>query len=83
MCDPEGGDPKTFYSVKGSLGGKLSVNDSGLLEWDVESVTSTFFSPAADSFTIGGSCKVFRYTFDAAGTLTGQTDTGETVPYRR
>ncbi|MBQ7639361.1 MAG: hypothetical protein IJS90_10715 [Clostridia bacterium] len=83
LCDPEGGDPKTFYSVKGSLGGKLSVNDAGLLEWDVESVMSTFFSPATDSFTIGGSCKVFRYAFDAEGSLTGQTDTGETVPYRR
>jgi len=83
LCDPQGGDPKTFYSVKGSLGGKLSVNDSGRLEWNVESVTSTFFSPATSSFSIGGSCKVFRYTFDAEGSLLGQTDTGETVPYRR
>ncbi|MBP5167397.1 MAG: hypothetical protein ILP09_09095, partial [Oscillospiraceae bacterium] len=83
MCEPDGGLPKAFYSVKGSLGGELSVNASGLLEWNVESVVSTFFSPATSSFTIGGSCKVFRYTFDAAGNLTGQTDTGETVPYRR
>ncbi len=83
MCEPDGGLPKAFYSVKGSLGGELSVNASGLLEWNVESVVSTFFSPATSSFTIGGSCKVFRYTFDTAGNLTGQTDTGETVPYRR
>ena len=59
------------------------MNDAGRLEWDVESVTSTFFSPATSSFTVGGICKVFRYTFDAEGTLIGQTDTGETVPYRR
>lgn len=83
LCDPEGGEPKTFRSVEGSLGGRLSVNDAGRLEWDVESVTSTFFSPATSSFTVGGVCKVFRYTFDAEGTLIGQTDTGETVPYRR
>ena len=83
LCDPGGGDPKTFYSVNGSLGGRLSVNDAGALEWNVESITSTFYSPATSSFTIGGSCKVFRYTFDAEGALTGQTDTGETVPYRR
>ena len=83
LCDPEGGRPKTFYSVEGSLGGKLSVNDSNQLEWNVESVTSTFFSPATSSFSIGGSCKVFRYSFDAEGALMGQTDTGETVPYRR
>jgi hypothetical protein len=83
LCDPEEGTPKTFYSVKGSLGGGLFVNDSGLLEWDVESITSTFISPATSSFTVGGSCRVFRYAFDAAGGLVSQSDTGETVPYRR
>ena len=83
LCDPEGGVPKTFYSVKGSLGGQLSIRESGELAWDVERITTTFFSPATNAFTIGGSCSVFRYTFDAAGGLTGQTDTGETVPYRR
>lgn len=83
MCDPAGGTPKTFYSVQGSLGGRLSVNDSGQLEWDVESITSTHYSPATSSFTIGGICKVFRYSFDAAGNLIRQVDTGEAVPYRR
>ena len=83
VCDPEKGTPKTFYSVKGSLGGELTVNDSNMLEWNIESITSTFYSPATSSFTIGGSCKVFRYTFDKTGDLTEQTETGETVPYRR
>ena len=46
LCDPEGGTPRTFYSVQGSLGGKLSVKDGSCLEWDVESVVSAFFSPA-------------------------------------
>ncbi|MBQ7671171.1 MAG: hypothetical protein IJS45_10705 [Clostridia bacterium] len=83
VCDSEGGVPKTFYSVKGSLGGKFSVDDAELLEWNVESIVSTFFSPVTNSFTIGGTCKVFAYTFDAEGNLIGQTDTGETTPYRR
>lgn len=83
LCDPEGGAPETFYSVKGSLGGKLAVNDAGELVWDVESVTSTFFSPATSSFTIGGTSQVFRYAFDSSGALLRQEDTGETVPYRR
>ena len=83
ICDPEGGAPKTFYSVKGSLGGDLSVNTSGQLEWNVESITTTFDSPITSYFTIGGNCAVFCYTFDAEGNLTGQTDTGNTVPYRR
>jgi hypothetical protein len=83
LCDPFDGTTKTFYSVQGSLGGRLSVNDAGQLAWDVESITSTFFSPATNSFTIGGTCKVFRYNFDTEGILTRQVDTGETVPYRR
>lgn len=83
ICDPEGGAPRTFYSVKGSLGGSLTVGPSGQLEWNVESITTTFFSPATSSFTIGGNCAVFCYTFDAEGRLTGQRDTGESVPYRR
>ena len=83
VCDPEGGTPKTFYSVKGSLGSRVSINTSGQLEWDVESITSTFFSPATSSFTIGGLCKVYRYVFDAEGHMISQSDTGETTPYRR
>ncbi len=83
LCDPEGGAPETFYSVKGSLGGKLRVNDAGELVWDVESVVNAVFSPMTSSFTIGGTCQVFRYTFDDAGTLLSQEDTGESVPYRR
>ena len=83
LCDPEDGVPRAFYSANGSLGGRLSVNESGELEWKVESITSTFFSPATSSFTIGGRCKVFEYRFDAAGNLTARTDTGESVLFRR
>lgn len=82
LCDPEGGEPETFYSVKGSLGGALNV-DSEQLRWDVESVTSMFFSPETSSFTIGGTCQLYRYTFDKHSTLIGQEDTGETVSYWR
>ena len=83
MCDPITGTPQEFYSAEGSLGGKLSLSDSGMLLWDVESITTTFFSPATSSFTIGGTSYVFRYTFDSAGGLVGQEKTGEIVNYRR
>ncbi len=83
LCDPDGGEPATFYSVKGSLGGKLSVNGADRLEWKVESIVSAFFSPATSSFTVGGTCKVYAYDFDSSGRLIDRTDTGETVPYRR
>lgn len=83
VCGPEGGAPETFYSIKGSLGAGLAVNEQRELVWDVESVVNTFFSPATNSFTIGGDSQVFRYTFDSAGTLIRQEDTGELVAYRR
>ena len=83
ICDPEGGATKTFYSMKGSLGSNLSVNTLGQLEWNVESITTTYFSLETSSFTIGGYCAVFCYTFDAEGNLIGQTDTGNTVLFRR
>lgn len=46
-------------------------------------MVDTFYSPFTNSFTIGGTCEVFRYAFDTAGNLLRQEDTGETVPYRR
>ena len=83
LCDPENSVPKTFYSVKGSLGSKLRVNDAYRLEWSVESITSSRFSPATSAYSIIGTCKVFRYTFDSRGRLAGQTDTGKTSTYER
>ena len=83
VCDPTTGTPQEFYSVKGSFGGKLSLSNSGMLLWDVESITATFFSPATNAFTIVGTSYVFRYTFDSAGKLVSQEKTGETVSFYR
>ena len=83
VCDPNVGTPQEFYSVKGSLGGKLALSDSGNLLWDAESVTTTFYSPATSSFTIGGTSYVFRYTFEESGRLVSQEKTGEITHYRR
>lgn len=83
VCDPNSGVPQEFYSVKGSLGGTLSVSDTGMLQWKTESITTTFFSVATSSFTIGGTSYVFRYTFDKSGALISQEKTGEITDYRR
>ncbi len=94
LCDPQTGVPQEFYSVKGSLGADLRVTDeepddisaSGSqdrLEWDVESITEAFFSPMTSSFTIGGDCRIYRYTFDTAGGFVSQVKTDETAAYRR
>lgn len=82
-CDTESGAPKTFYSVKGSLGGKMVINKQGELEWNVERIVRTYFSPYTSSFTIGGTSSVVKYTFKKSGEFIGQTDTGDTVPFRR
>lgn len=83
VCEPETGRPQEFFSAKGSLGSKLSVSDTGELIWDVESITSTFYSPFTSSFIIGGTCRLFRYSFDASGILISQEKTDETVPFRK
>lgn len=83
VCDPSAGTPQEFYTVKGSLGGRLSLSDSGKLLWDVKSITTTFYSPATSAFTIGGTCYVYRYTFDDAGMLVSQEKTGEVTNYMR
>ena len=83
ICNPENGLLSTFYSVKGSLGAELSINDSGDLEWMVQSFLSTYYSPWTSSFTIGGICKEYCYEFDSAGNLVGQIDTNNQVSFRR
>lgn len=83
VCEPNAGTPQEFYSVKGSLGGKLSLSDSGMLFWNVESITTTLFSPATSAFTIGGTSTVFQYCFDASGALISQEKTDEVVDYYR
>lgn len=81
VCDPTSGTPREFYSVEGSLGGKLAVSEEEQLLWDVESIAETFFSPATSAFTIGGSCEVFHYCFSSDGSLLTQEKTGEVTPY--
>ncbi|MBP5235929.1 MAG: hypothetical protein J6128_00080 [Clostridia bacterium] len=83
LVDPEAGSPEAFYSVSGSLGGELTVTGDGLLEWDVDSFVSAFFSPATSSFSVGGTCRVFCYSFGPDGAFEGQRDTGELFAYRR
>lgn len=82
LCDPIGGEPRNFYSVKGSLGGALFV-ENDQLKWNTERIVSTFFSPATSSFSIGGNSLVYRYSFDSSGVLTGYEDTGEITYYAR
>lgn len=83
VCDPHEGVPREFYSIQGSLGGTLAISETGQLLWDVESITTTEFSPYTSAYSIRGTSYVFRYTFDQSGVLVGQEKTGETAPFYR
>ncbi len=83
VCDPEAGTPREFYSVQGSMGGRLALSDSGMLLWDVESITTTSLSIATSAYTIRGTSYVFRYTFNPDGSLVSQEKTGEVTDYYR
>lgn len=83
ICEPDTGTPQEFYSVKGSLGGALSIDSTGNLLWQTESITTTFFSPPTNMYTIGGTCTVFEYSFDKNGSLMSQKKTELVTPYYR
>lgn len=80
---PYMGSPKGFYSVEGSLGGALEISGDGQLLWDVESITTTFYSPVTSAFTIGGTCYVYRYTFGENGVLISQEKTDQVINFGR
>ncbi|MGN0683137.1 MAG: hypothetical protein ACI4JY_05615 [Oscillospiraceae bacterium] len=81
LCDTHGGEPKQFYSAKGSLGGKLTV-ENGKLKWDVNSVIGARFSPYTSSYSFAYNCQVYRYTFESSGKLAKCEKTDETVSYK-
>lgn len=83
ICEPDTGTPQEFYSVKGSLGGALTIDSTGNLLWQTESITTTFFSPLTNMYTIGGTCTVFEYSFDKNGSLMSQKKTELVTPYYR
>ena len=83
VCDSEGGTPTTFYSVKGAFGAGLSVNDEGNLEWKVQTIATAYPSYWTNSYSMAGTCEIFRYTFDLSGKLIDSFDTGKIVGFRR
>lgn len=83
VCNPKTGTPKKFYSADGSLGGELSVSESGKLLWNVENITTSEFSPATSSYTIAAACYEYRYTFNGFGWLIRKEKTGEITTFAR
>lgn len=83
VCDFTSGIPEMFYSVNAAIGSELSINEEGRLSWSVENITSACYSIATSSFTIGGLCTVYKYTFNDDGLLLSIKDSGNIVEFRR
>lgn len=83
VCSPDGGKLQKMYAIEGSVGGALTRGSERNLEWDVESIDTTKFSPATSAFSVYGVCRVFRYTFNKKGELVSQHDTGEAASFSR
>ena len=83
VCDPNGGTPREFYAIEGSLGGRFTLGENETLQWDVESITTAEFSPYTSSHSIRGTSYVYRYTFDQTGNLIAQEKTGQVTHFAR
>jgi hypothetical protein len=65
---PESGLPsaeqfRVVYGRKGVLGDRLSVDETGTLCWDIREPEGLYAAPWADSFSIGGTCRIYRLGF--------------------
>ena len=83
VCSPDDGKLQKMYAIEGSVGGALTRGSAGNLEWDVESIDTTKFSPTTSAYSVYGVCRVFRYTFNKKGKLVSQHDTGEAASFSR
>lgn len=83
ICNPETGVPNEFYSVNGSIGAKLFINEDKKLIWETENISDTYLSLATSSFTIGGASYIYRYEFDESGKIVEIEKTGEVTTFRR
>ena len=79
ICDPDVGTPEAFYSVKGSIGGALSYTEDGNLRWNVNDITSSYYSPFTNAYTFLLYCTVFQYEFDNTGVLVNRIETENTT----
>lgn len=68
VCDANTGTPQEFYSVKGSRGGELALDD-GMLRWTVKSYSSAYFLPQRNAGPLSGTYELYYYTFDDSGKL--------------
>ncbi|MBQ7324764.1 MAG: hypothetical protein IJW98_03380, partial [Clostridia bacterium] len=85
ICDPETGDPKSFYTIPGASGGKLTAN-GGRLDWEVNRYTEIESVYSEDYYQSSGnlakiSADKWQYVFSPYGQLVGEKDTGRSTEF--
>lgn len=90
VCDPSDGVPRECYTQKGAETGALSINEAGVLVWDVKSIVTVSYARVewgheGSSMRINemfnGRCYVYQYAFDTDGNLLGQIQTERVEPF--
>lgn len=83
ICDADSGIPSEFYSVAGSVGGKLSISDDGEMIWETEYISGAYYSPATSAFSIAGACVIYEHTFDETVKLVKTEKTDRVTGFTR
>ncbi|MBQ0010212.1 MAG: hypothetical protein KBS76_03815 [Ruminococcus sp.] len=87
VLDPATGVPERFYRVsEGALGGELSTDGEGRLNWNVQKIKSVYSfhresDPDEEGFEL--TLEVYRYCFDKTGELVDSQKTGGILKYGR
>ena len=90
VCNPNDGVPRECYTQKGAETGPLSINEAGVLIWDVKSIVTVSYARVelgheGSSMRINelflGQCYVYQYAFDTDGKLLGQIQTERVEPF--
>ncbi len=83
VCDPDKGEPESFYEVPGTIGGALRLNEYGQMEWDTESFSRSMTTLMLNASSVVSECTIFRYTFDPDGKLICGEQTDEMTDFKR
>ena len=83
VCDAESGVPQEFYSVPGSRGGLLEIDEAGCLAWEVHNITAAEYFPFTNAYSLSATCYVHRYTFGLSCKLLYRYDTGKITGFAR
>lgn len=67
VYDPAADKPERFYSVGGTMAGRLLTDDSGSLVWQVGRIVKCGWAPWANSFQFYGITRRYDYTFSSDG----------------